>query len=504
MNLNTFDILIIYILFLFSFLIKSWKIYFPDSLVFDEYHFGDFINQYYSKTFYFDIHPPFSKLLYYFFSILWNYNKSINFNIPIGTKFNNSNYYFFRLFNSVISTFSILFFYIILIINKKKQFFSIFISLLLLFETSILLEKIQQDKDSKSDWTNVADHINKALIDPRFELIPTEIIYQILSIADKKLLKPIFLIHFVLSMLEKKPESAIPLILRLDFDQMTPEEIDKIFDCTLVHELNINFFTIASLSALANREQISIQNNEKRHLIELQSLEYHIKKINETNIFESNKKNNEEIEEINDEIQRQQEIIDKLYERIFEHKNRMDIAENKQKTRRIPIDPIDLEEMQNAINNEINDMTEEVNSALEEHQVKMIDFEAESATAADSFFNKNIQYGETEISKIKAHIKFLTKAETKLNDKVKMISNDLTDVKSILCAKVVRDKLRFDQFLRRTANRFKLFDKEPKYWGLNSIIVKDAEEYLKNIDQKLDDYCPIRAQTKQEKMENFE
>jgi len=358
----------------------------------------------------------------------------------------------------------------------------------------ILLEKIAKDKDSRSDWANVAEHINKALEDPRFVLIPTEIIFQILSIADKKSLRQKSLISFVLRMLNSKPEIAIPLILRIDFEQMTPEEIDQVYNCPLLHELNINFFSAASVSAVSNKASIAIQNAEKRDEIELKSLEYSLKKFNEHRLDSLASKYNEEIEEIMDEISRQQEIIDKLNERVRDHQNRMSIAEQKVTSRRVPLDIESLQEMQDSINYEIAQMTEEVNSALNEHQVQMGDFESVSATAADSFFNKNAIEGETEITRLKSSLRHVVKASKRVSDKKSLVEDDLTQVRAVFCAKILRDKLRYDQFLRKTANRFRIFDKEPRIWGLSSTAVKDAEEYMKNIDRRLDEYCPMRTQ----------
>ncbi|KAF8635029.1 hypothetical protein AX15_000567 [Amanita polypyramis BW_CC] len=46
-----------------SFLLRFYKINHPDQVVFDEVHFGKFASYYITRQYYFDVHPPFAKLL---------------------------------------------------------------------------------------------------------------------------------------------------------------------------------------------------------------------------------------------------------------------------------------------------------------------------------------------------------------------------------------------------------------------------------------------------------
>ncbi|XP_022104921.1 protein O-mannosyl-transferase 1-like isoform X1 [Acanthaster planci] len=46
-----------------SFVLRMWRLEEPRAVVFDEFHFGKFINLYLHRTFFFDIHPPLGKLL---------------------------------------------------------------------------------------------------------------------------------------------------------------------------------------------------------------------------------------------------------------------------------------------------------------------------------------------------------------------------------------------------------------------------------------------------------
>lgn len=46
-----------------AFATRFWGISHPDSVVFDEVHFGAFAGQYIRREYYFDVHPPLAKML---------------------------------------------------------------------------------------------------------------------------------------------------------------------------------------------------------------------------------------------------------------------------------------------------------------------------------------------------------------------------------------------------------------------------------------------------------
>ncbi|KAI9934457.1 hypothetical protein ASPWEDRAFT_175186 [Aspergillus wentii DTO 134E9] len=52
------------ILTVLAFITRFYKISYPDEVVFDEVHFGKFASYYLQRTYFFDVHPPFGKLLF--------------------------------------------------------------------------------------------------------------------------------------------------------------------------------------------------------------------------------------------------------------------------------------------------------------------------------------------------------------------------------------------------------------------------------------------------------
>ncbi|EGP91622.1 unnamed protein product [Zymoseptoria tritici ST99CH_1A5] len=67
------------IITILAFLTRFWGISHPDQVVFDEVHFGKFASYYLQRTYFFDVHPPFGKLLFAFAGWLVGYDGSFLF-----------------------------------------------------------------------------------------------------------------------------------------------------------------------------------------------------------------------------------------------------------------------------------------------------------------------------------------------------------------------------------------------------------------------------------------
>lgn len=62
-----------------AFITRFYIINFPSEVVFDEVHFGKFASYYLERTYYFDLHPPFAKLLIAFVGYIVGYNGAFKF-----------------------------------------------------------------------------------------------------------------------------------------------------------------------------------------------------------------------------------------------------------------------------------------------------------------------------------------------------------------------------------------------------------------------------------------
>ncbi|KAG7150666.1 Dolichyl-phosphate-mannose--protein mannosyltransferase 4 like [Verticillium longisporum] len=64
---------------LLAFVTRFWGISHPNEVVFDEVHFGKFASYYLERTYFFDVHPPFGKLLFAFMEWLVGYDGHFHF-----------------------------------------------------------------------------------------------------------------------------------------------------------------------------------------------------------------------------------------------------------------------------------------------------------------------------------------------------------------------------------------------------------------------------------------
>ena len=64
-------------MFLLALATRLYRIEKPPGVVFDEFHFGRFLNQYSKGEYFFDIHPPLGKLLMLFFSWMVDYDADV-------------------------------------------------------------------------------------------------------------------------------------------------------------------------------------------------------------------------------------------------------------------------------------------------------------------------------------------------------------------------------------------------------------------------------------------
>jgi len=62
-----------------AFITRFYRIDYPDEVVFDEVHFGKFASYYLQRTYFFDLHPPFAKLLIALVGYLVGYDGSFKF-----------------------------------------------------------------------------------------------------------------------------------------------------------------------------------------------------------------------------------------------------------------------------------------------------------------------------------------------------------------------------------------------------------------------------------------
>lgn len=134
------DAFLVFLISIISMGTRLWMMESPDSVVFDEVHFGNFTNWYVTQEFFFDIHPPLSKLVMAGIAKLAQYNGEINFEERYAKQYLSENFITLRLTPEVFSALCAPLIYI----TMRFLYFSIPSSLLsavfVIFETSLIVE----------------------------------------------------------------------------------------------------------------------------------------------------------------------------------------------------------------------------------------------------------------------------------------------------------------------------------------------------------------------------
>ncbi|KAK8866680.1 hypothetical protein M9Y10_009647 [Tritrichomonas musculus] len=383
----------------------------------------------------------------------------------------------------------------------------------------VLIDHLEQGIDDPNDIIDVANVVNDALDDERFESVPPEIIFKILIASDqKKLEQPTgaeqsseeqvtdhqtldqkALIDFTLRLFETNPSSAVPLTLLIDFDQLTKDQRDKIFHCKDMHELNIGYFVAHSMSATRDKAERELIQSEAQLKTDLANLRNTLKEHQRTSVEKLRQEQDTAISQLSNSFNEHQEKIDVLTEKYKDFGIKLNQIKENQETRfdamKEKLGAIDdsssqrssiASEMSDRVNEEVIDQIEKLNTEVTNQLTQLAKDNADNADQIEAALKKKV---ETEQARLKS-------LRNKLNstvDNIKTTNETLTDVQATLAAKIVHDRLKYDKFLRNTESRFDVFNQEERIWGLSVDDVKKAEEFVVQLEDQVDQLCPVRG-----------
>lgn len=125
-------------LVLFTAVVRLYNLEYPDSVVFDEVHFGGFASMYVKGIFFMDVHPPLAKMLFAAVSYLCGFNGDFQFD-SIGDKFPaNTPYVAMRSFSAILGSMTVLLTYMILRYSGISMFVSLLITGAFVLENSFV------------------------------------------------------------------------------------------------------------------------------------------------------------------------------------------------------------------------------------------------------------------------------------------------------------------------------------------------------------------------------
>ncbi|CCE91622.1 dolichyl-phosphate-mannose-protein mannosyltransferase TDEL_0D00380 [Torulaspora delbrueckii] len=98
----------LYVVTAIAFVARFYLLWYPKEVVFDEVHFGKFASYYLERAFFFDVHPPFAKMMIAFIGWLVGYDGEFKFD-DIGDSYeqNPAPYLAYRSFNALLGTLTI-------------------------------------------------------------------------------------------------------------------------------------------------------------------------------------------------------------------------------------------------------------------------------------------------------------------------------------------------------------------------------------------------------------
>jgi len=140
-NIITFhDSILIVFLSIISITIRSWLIWNPNMTVFDEIYFGNFTNSYITKETFYDIHPPFAKLLLAGLARFSGYKGDISFINSTHLPYNSDYYVQLRIIVCIFSSFCPPIIYLIMRIMNISFLSSLVSSMCIALDTSLIIE----------------------------------------------------------------------------------------------------------------------------------------------------------------------------------------------------------------------------------------------------------------------------------------------------------------------------------------------------------------------------
>ena len=233
----------------------------------------------------------------------------------------------------------------------------------------ILLRHIDEGTTKRSDLQNVADIFDDVLDDDRLPDLEPEILFRIVLMAEKKGFDMPKYIKFVMSIIKTEPETAILLILRINFDLLPEDQENYIFHCPMIHEMSINFFVAMALSIVRWHARTELKDAEKYQENVVKNFLTSIEEKRKNLINELAEEHDKEMDEVITVLEKQHQLIEDLSDILAEQ------------ARKLETGPLSIQgqgdERVNKIRkdaeNDIRRYTEAVNDQLKETRANFMD-----------------------------------------------------------------------------------------------------------------------------------
>ena len=361
-----------------------------------------------------------------------------------------------------------------------------------------LLDHLSKGIQDPNDVPAVANMVNLALQDDRFMKVPPETIFQILLTAESRGVDEQLLINFVMRTFEIEPTTAVPLVLLCNFDLFTPEQRDKLFQSREMHEQSLGFFIAESISATTNRiaKQLSLTERiQQASIADLKAKLQTTQKTPSNNIHEEGRT---DVLELKKHLAKQQNIIDGLIKDTedVDLEIKMNTEDQKEDLNKVRQELAELDETMENSGTKIATLTDEalqntkqeIENIRKDIEQRLNNLEKQNTLTTEKMRNDLIQ----PMKSYKTRLAASKSDATTLEELLKTTINEVADLQAVTAAKIVRDRLKHDEVVRKIEERFSIFENEDSLWGLTPQQVQEAEEFINMIEKRVEQSCPIR------------
>ncbi|OHT15534.1 hypothetical protein TRFO_02867 [Tritrichomonas foetus] len=363
-----------------------------------------------------------------------------------------------------------------------------------------LMTHLEDDNaDVSNDIAGIARNFNEYLSDDRLVQVHPEHLFKILMQAENRRINPQLLIDFVMKLIENEPEKAVPLCLRIDFDRLTTEQNEEIFQCREIHEQAMGYFIAEALSALRNKATDDLTANEQRYIKEIQDIRDYLTKQRTVALAELQTQFESETKALEELIEKQQNQINELKQ--FRDNAREEAAQQQENFKKTYAKFSTESERIHGILKNIKRMEKErrekIHKLVNEKSIPIkqtVDEKCAEIISADK--HKRDLMEKTVIERRDRLLQNHEEIKSMVNTfdlTIQHIHERINETRATVAAKIVTDHLRHDQFLRDVDRRFDVFAADDKIWNLEVDQVINAENIIRKLESKLRTTCPINV-----------
>lgn len=361
-----------------------------------------------------------------------------------------------------------------------------------------LLSNLERDDaDVRHEIANVARNFNQYIVDDRLSNVHPEHLFHILSQAEKRPINQDKLVDFVMKLFDTDPDKAIPLSLKINFDFLTEEQLEKIFQTREFHEQSIGYFVAKAISDSRNTAKNQLTNIDIKYLRDMSAIRDHVLRHRTANLKNLEESFSEEVKELKRIISVQQKQINQLKKtRDLQRKAMSDYMKSyKAKKNKLDKEFQRIDTIVNEIHGTQNDRFVVIKGQIDERVAPITKFALQSivGTTSRSYHKRDLIRKAVE-ERRNRYIQNYEDVAANVNNlflTIKNVQDKIQETRATFASKVVRDQFRQDSFLRNIENQFNAFDIEPRIWELTSDIVRLAQVRVEKMESRVRSLCPV-------------